>query len=79
MDPNAVTVLREFLVNSHVAYSMMEAYMFNITVNVDTTMVAFFVIEFPMHWGRRSLSTELPQVWGMGVPRLHAHALMVLT
>ena len=77
MDPNAVTVLREFLVNSY--YSMMEADMFNITVNVDTTMVATFVIEFPMHWGRRSLRTELPQVWGMGVPRLHAHALMVLT
>ncbi len=77
MDPNAVSVLREFLVNSYVVYSMMEAYMFNITVNVDTTMVATFVIEFPMHWGSRRPSTELPQVWGMGVPRLHAQALMV--
>jgi len=63
MDPNAVNTLREFLVNSFVVYSMMEAYMFNITVNVDMAMNANFVIEFPSYWGSRRPNTEVPQVF----------------
>lgn len=79
MDPNAVNTLREFLMTSYVVFSWMEASMFNITVNVDKAMNANFVIEFPSYWGSRRPNTEVPQVRGMRVPRLHARALMVLT
>lgn len=63
MDPNAVNVLREFLMTSAVVYSTMEASAFNITVSIDRNMNALFTIEFPRYWGMYyQPSVEIPNV-----------------
>jgi hypothetical protein len=63
MDPNAVNVLREFLMTSAVVYSTMEASAFNITVSIDRNMNALFTIEFPRYWGMYyQPSVEIPSV-----------------
>ncbi len=63
MDPNAVNVLREFLMTSAVVYSTMEASAFNITISIDRNMNALFTIEFPRYWGMYyQPSVEIPSV-----------------
>jgi hypothetical protein len=62
MDPNAVSVLRRFLVTAGVVWDITQASFFNITVTVDWNNNAQFTIEFPWFWGEQSPNSDAPYV-----------------
>jgi len=67
MDPNAVSILRRFLVTAGVVWDITQASFFNITVTVDPNNNAQFTIEFPWFWGEQSPSSDAPYVYMVGM------------
>ncbi len=66
MDPNAVSVLRRFLVTAGEVWDITQASIFNITVTVDWNNNAQFTIEFPWFWGEQSPNSDALECCRMG-------------